>query len=149
MSTGRIILHEAIASRFLEAIKAGLAAMASSSAGPPTLVSSKSRSRIRDLATAAIGDGALDLLVNTLAKTDITNAAPGGAACAPMLIGNVTTDMDLWNEEIFGPVVPYVIVKSDDEAVEMANHTQYGLSAAVFTQDLRKAFAIARRLDVG
>jgi acyl-CoA reductase-like NAD-dependent aldehyde dehydrogenase len=66
-----------------------------------------------------------------------------------MITGDVKEDMELWQQEIFGPVAAYIIVKSDEEAVEIANKTEYGLSAAVFTRDLRKAFAIAKQLESG
>ena len=50
-----------------------------------------------------------------------------------MIIGDVKMAMELWQQEIFGPVAAYSIAKTDEEAMEIANKTEYGLSAAVFT----------------
>ncbi|PQE20289.1 aldehyde dehydrogenase family protein [Rutstroemia sp. NJR-2017a BBW] len=67
-----------------------------------------------------------------------------------MIIGDIQENMKLWqHEEAFGPVAAYSIAQNDDEAVRMANDTEFGLSAAVFTQDLRKGFAIAKQLQSG
>lgn len=61
----------------------------------------------------------------------------------------VTPDMRVAWEEPFGPVLPILEVKDWKEAVELANQSEYGLQTSVFTQDIDKAFAIARELDVG
>ncbi|RAL65072.1 hypothetical protein DID88_001179 [Monilinia fructigena] len=91
-----------------------------------------------------------------LGKKAATECIMGGLANSgqififtPMIIGDINEDMPLWRDENFGPVVAYRIAKSDEEAIEMANDTEYGLSAAVFTQDLRKGFAIAKQLESG
>ena len=67
----------------------------------------------------------------------------------PTLYDNVTTDMDLAWEEPFGPVLPIIRVKSREEAIDIANQSEYGLQSSVFTQDINEAFYIAKRLEVG
>ncbi len=67
----------------------------------------------------------------------------------PTLIKNVTTDMRVAWEEPFGPVLPIIKVKSYEEAVQIANDSEYGLQSSVFTQDINKAFIIADKLEVG
>lgn len=57
--------------------------------------------------------------------------------------------MPIWQEEAFAPLAACIIVNSDEEAVDMANRGGYGLSAAVFTEDLRKGLKIAKRLESG
>jgi acyl-CoA reductase-like NAD-dependent aldehyde dehydrogenase len=57
--------------------------------------------------------------------------------------------MRLYNEESFGPVKPVIRVKGADEAVRVANDTEYGLSAAVFGTDIMRAMDVARRLHTG
>ena len=67
----------------------------------------------------------------------------------PTLIGGLSTDMDLWKQEAFGPLVGYRLISDEEEAVKLANSPGYGLLAAVFTRDLRKAFALAKNIESG
>ncbi|HEX9025913.1 MAG TPA: NADP-dependent glyceraldehyde-3-phosphate dehydrogenase [Clostridium sp.] len=67
----------------------------------------------------------------------------------PTLFDRVTTDMRLAWEEPFGPVLPIIRVKDKDEAIEIANKSQYGLQSAVFTENINDAFYIADKLEVG
>lgn len=57
--------------------------------------------------------------------------------------------MDMWNDESFAPLAACLTVGIDDEAVALANQGGYGLSAAIFTEDLRKGFALAKRIESG
>ena len=72
-----------------------------------------------------------------------------GAFVMPAVITDVTPAMDLFTEEVFGPVLVVHRAVSDDEAVELANRSPYGLGAAVFTSDDQRAADVAARLDVG
>lgn len=67
----------------------------------------------------------------------------------PTLFDNVTTDMRIAWEEPFGPVLPIIRVRDKDEAIEIANRSEYGLQSAVFTKNIDDAFYIADRLEVG
>ena len=67
----------------------------------------------------------------------------------PTVLADVTTDMPVFKEEIFGPVAPVLTFKTDDEAVELANNTNYGLSAAVQSANQSRALGIANRLHSG
>ncbi len=67
----------------------------------------------------------------------------------PTLFDYVTTDMRIAWEEPFGPVLPIIRVKDKDEAIEIANASEYGLQSAVFTQNINDAFYVADRLEVG
>jgi acyl-CoA reductase-like NAD-dependent aldehyde dehydrogenase len=144
MSTDRIIIHAEIAKKFLAALKNALAGMGTAPS-PTFVVSAASKARLEALVSDAIAKGGSNL-------THDADAAPinsVGAHFAPTVIGDVTGKMEMWRDESFGPLVGYVIAKSEDEAIEIANSTEYGLSASVFTQDLRKGFAVARRLESG
>ena len=81
--------------------------------------------------------------------TLITGGTRTGNTIYPTLFDNVTTDMRLAWEEPFGPVLPLIRVSSIDEAIEIANKSEYGLQSSVFTQDIDKAFYIAKKLEVG
>lgn len=67
----------------------------------------------------------------------------------PTLFDHVTTDMRVAWEEPFGPVLPIIRVKDVDEAIALANDSEYGLQSSVFTESLTSAFYVANRLDVG
>ncbi|MPN49977.1 NADP-dependent glyceraldehyde-3-phosphate dehydrogenase [bioreactor metagenome] len=67
----------------------------------------------------------------------------------PTLFDNVTTEMRLAWEEPFGPVLPIIRVKDIEEAIEIANKSQYGLQSSVFTQNINHAFYVANKLEVG
>ena len=65
-----------------------------------------------------------------------------------MLTG-VTHEMRIMREEIFGPVLPVVVVANEEEAIELANDSEFGLGASVWTRDRRKGERIARRIESG
>ena len=67
----------------------------------------------------------------------------------PTVIGNVPDDADLLREEIFGPVAPVRGFDDVDEAIAQANDTEYGLVAYVYTNDLKRSFRVAEKLEVG
>ena len=67
----------------------------------------------------------------------------------PTLIDNVSLDMDLAWEEPFGPVLPIIRVKDKEEAIQIANDSEYGLQSSVFTENINEAFYIAEKLEVG
>jgi acyl-CoA reductase-like NAD-dependent aldehyde dehydrogenase len=78
--------------------------------------------------------------------------APDGLAgsfYAPAVLTGVTHDMRIMREEIFGPVLPVVVVDSEDEALALANDSEYGLGASVWTSDRRRGERIARELQAG
>jgi acyl-CoA reductase-like NAD-dependent aldehyde dehydrogenase len=72
-----------------------------------------------------------------------------GNLISPTVLADVTPDMRIYSEESFGPVVAIVPVDGDDEAVRVANDTDYGLAAAVFGEDVDHALEIARRIESG
>lgn len=72
-----------------------------------------------------------------------------GRIIYPTLFDNVTLDMRIAWEEPFGPVLPVIRVKNVDEAIEIANRSEYGLQSSVFTKDINKAFYVSDKLEVG
>ncbi|MEA2160519.1 MAG: hypothetical protein QOD66_2899 [Solirubrobacteraceae bacterium] len=72
-----------------------------------------------------------------------------GAFYAPTVLTGVTHDMRIMREEIFGPVLPIVVVDSEDEAVALANDSDFGLGASVWTSDRSKGERIAREIESG
>jgi alpha-ketoglutaric semialdehyde dehydrogenase len=73
----------------------------------------------------------------------------GGYFYAPTLFDHVTSNMRIAQEEIFGPTVSVIQVDNYDEAIEVANGTPYGLSLAIYTKDINRAFTAIRDLQAG
>lgn len=71
------------------------------------------------------------------------------AALKPSVILGVTKEMEIYNEEAFGPSVSLFIARDDAHAIELANDTPYGLNAAIHTLNLHRALEIAKELEVG
>lgn len=88
--------------------------------------------------------GASLLAGGTRVKTE-----SGGFYIAPTVFDNVTNDMTIAAEEIFGPVLSIITFDTMEEAIKIANDTPYGLAAAVWTQDISKAHMVAKRLRAG
>ena len=68
---------------------------------------------------------------------------------APTVLTGVTHEMRIMREEIFGPVLPIMVVESEDEAVQLANDSEFGLGASVWTSDRSKGERVARELESG
>lgn len=144
MSTERIIVDESVADEFV----AKLAAKASSlPAGDPqrsdvvlgSLVSRKSVDHVDSLVKDAVDKGA-KLRTGGTSEGTIMNAG---------VLDCVTSDMRIYTEESFGPVVSVVRVRGDEEAIRIANDSEYGLSAAVFSRNIPRALSVAKRIDSG
>ena len=84
-----------------------------------------------------------------LSGGDQTRRDTGGFYINPTVFDEVTNDMTIAAEEIFGPVLSIITFDSVEEAIKIANDTPYGLAAAVWTQDISKAHMVARRLRAG
>ena len=93
----------------------------------------------------------LELIEDARAKGADVLAGGGadGNLISPTVLAGVDADMRIYSEESFGPVVAIVPVDGDDEAVRVANDTEFGLAAAVFGEDVDHALEIARRIESG
>ena len=76
-------------------------------------------------------------------------AAMGGLFYEPTVLTDATDRMDLFREEIFGPVAPLFRFETEEEAVRLANNTQYGLAAYLFTRDVNRVFRVSEALEYG
>lgn len=72
-----------------------------------------------------------------------------GSFYEPTLITGVTKDMKIWQEEVFGPVLPVVTFETEEEAIELANDTSYGLGSYVFTKDKARMGRVASQIQAG
>ncbi|MDA8275161.1 MAG: aldehyde dehydrogenase family protein [Actinomycetota bacterium] len=116
---------------------------ASTRLGP--LVSAAQRDRVRNYIDKGIGEGAALLTGGIEAPEGLS----GGFFVRPTVFSNVTKDMTIAREEIFGPVLCIMPYDSEEEAVEIANDTDYGLAGGVWSADRDRAVAMARRLRTG
>ena len=103
---------------------------------------------VKDLVDDAIANGATLHTGGPIPEADLP-AGLKGKFYAPTVLTGVNHGMRIMKEEIFGPVLPIMTVDSDDEAVQLANDSEFGLGASVWTADSDKAISIAKRLEAG
>jgi len=109
------------------------------------LVSAAQRDRVRGYIEKGVGEGAALLTGGAEPPTGLDH----GYFVEPTVFSSVTPDMVIAREEIFGPVLSIMPYDSEDEAVEMANATEYGLAGGVWSSDPERARAVAGRLRAG
>jgi acyl-CoA reductase-like NAD-dependent aldehyde dehydrogenase len=97
-----------------------------------------------DLVEDAVAAGATKLCGG---PTEV--AGLSGRFVAPTVLTGVTHEMRIMREEVFGPVLPIVVVDSEQEAIDLANDSEFGLGASVWTRDRQKGERIARRIESG
>ena len=146
-SANRFHVHESVAEEFgaklaerMGAMRLGHGAAEGTDVGP--LIDAAQRDKVGELVEDAVGKGA---------RCVVGGRARDGAGYffEPTVLLDVPADARVLGEEIFGPVAPIATFRTDDEAIEAANHTEYGLVAYVFTRDLDRAFRVCERLDTG
>jgi benzaldehyde dehydrogenase (NAD) len=144
MSTERVIIEEPVADEFAAKLSRRVAALPSGDprAGEVVLgsvVGLATVERVQGLVNAAVAQGAKLL----------TGGGAKGTVMQGIVVDHVTPSMALFRDETFGPQVSITRVRSVDEAVQLANDTEYGLAASVFSRDIAKALDVARRIDSG
>jgi len=134
---------QAFAERFVARMQAetlGSGLDSSVTVGP--LIDSRSRRKVHELVTDAIVQGAKVLAGGT--------PAPGpGYFYPPTVLVEVPSSARLMTEEIFGPVAPIATFENEDQAVALANGTEYGLAAYAYTSDLNRGIRLGERLETG
>lgn len=143
MSTERILVHSSISEEFEEALREATANIYSPTAPAPILISSAGVVKNRILITKALSQGA-SLLIG-----DINVTEESDTRMRPFILENVTSKMDIYHEESFGPTVSLLTFDTEEEAIDIANDTEYGLSASVFTADLATGFRVAKQIESG
>ena len=144
MSTERIIVVEAVADEFARRFAAKAASMATGDPREGTtplgaVVDQKTVNHVNALIADAAAKGA-----------SVIAGGPADSVLMPAtVVDGVTAEMNLYRDESFGPVVAMIRARDAAHAVELANDTQYGLSAAVFTRDIAKGLTIARQIQSG
>lgn len=143
MSTERLIVDEKVADEFVSKLAARASKLP---AGDPrghvvlgSLISSQAADKMEELVTDALAKGA----------KLVAGGKRSGTVVEATLLDHVTPAMRVYAEESFGPVKPVIRVNGEDDAVRVANDTEYGLSSAVFSRDIKRAMAVATRIQAG
>jgi acyl-CoA reductase-like NAD-dependent aldehyde dehydrogenase len=140
----RVLVHEQVHDEFVARLAAKVAEL---KVGDPldesTDMGPLSDVRILDKVVRHVEDA------KAKGATVVTGGNHHGLLYEPTILTGVTTDMEIAQEETFGPVAPVIKIKSADEALEIANSLQYGLSMAVFTTSLPTAWKMAEGLEAG
>jgi len=150
-ATSRAIVVESILDEFIEhvvrrvqSLKVGPGRDATTYLGP--LVSEQQRRTVMEYIQSGADEGAELLCGGTIPHGEIYEH---GFYVEPTVFANVTPDMKIAREEIFGPVLVIMSARDLDEAIELANNVPYGLSASLFTRDLNAAMKYIPRIEAG
>jgi acyl-CoA reductase-like NAD-dependent aldehyde dehydrogenase len=145
MSVEKILVQETIFQPFVERFVERASRL---KVGDPTkdpshvigpLINDKQAAKVKEQIQDAVAKGA----------TVALGGGVKGRYVEPTILLNVTPDMLVYRDETFGPVVPVIPFTTDDQAIAIANDTEYGLSSGVITRDESRALAIANRLETG
>jgi vanillin dehydrogenase len=144
MSTERVVAERSVAEALIEKLAERARALPVGDPREPTtaigpLVNTAAVEHVSALISDAVEKGA-----RTVCGGEMT-----GPCLPPTVLTGVTRDMRLYSEESFGPVVGVIEVDGPDQAIEVANDTEYGLSAAVFSEDVPAALELAQRIESG
>lgn len=142
-SPKRTIVHKSVKDAFLKCLIAFVSGLKRGHATDPSadltrLVTEEAAKRVEEQIQHTVSQGA----------KIVYGGKRDGCVMDVTILDNVTKDMDVAKDlEIFGPVVPIITFETDEEAVEIANQSKYGLSAAVITRDLKKAFYFTENIE--
>jgi benzaldehyde dehydrogenase (NAD) len=145
MAASRHLVHAAVAGEYVERLveRARRLRLGDPAADPGVdlgpIIDARQLARVRRIVDESVAAGARIL----------AGGADRGPFFEPTVLTEVTPSMPAFAEEIFGPVAPVTVFRDDDEAVELARMTEYGLAAAVHTRSAERGLALAARLGVG
>ena len=146
-AANRFLVHESVADEFAKRLtekmsKLKVARGLEDGANIGPLIEEKARQGVHALVEDAKQKGAKVLLGGEIPSGE-------GYFYPPTVLVNVRETCDVLSNEIFGPVAPICTFKTEEEAIKMANNTEYGLVAYAFTKDLNRGLRLAERLEVG
>ncbi|KAL1861887.1 mitochondrial aldehyde dehydrogenase [Paecilomyces lecythidis] len=153
-ATSRILVHEQIFDKFVDQLKAAIKTTSKIGSqweeatfqGPQ--VTRAQYERVLSYIESGISEGAT-IAAGGSPVSSLSDAHKDGYFINPTIFTNVKDSMRIYREEIFGPVVVVVAFASEEEAIQRANDTTYGLGAAVFTRDLERAHRVAAEIEAG
>jgi len=144
MSTERILVHKKVRAAFEEKFAASVEKFFSSQRDAPLLIQARGVDKARNLVKDAVAKGA------TLSGgVDVNTEEATKTRMRPIIVKGITEAMDIYKTESFGPTVGIYEIETEEEALRIANDTEYGLSSAVFTEDLRRGLRFAKAIETG
>lgn len=143
MSKERILVNRAVIDRFAQALKGAVEMVYAPSADAPVLAAKAAVEKNKKLMADAVSKGA-KVLYGDLETHDL-----GAYRMRPVVISDVKKETDIYYIESFGPTVSLIAVTDDEEAIEVANDTEYGLSGAIFTESLGRGLRLAKEIESG
>ena len=138
MSTERVLVHKDVFKEFSQCLIAATQRMFSDA---ETLINKAAVEKNKWLVQEAVDKGASVLYGNSVSCSE--------SNMAPVIVGDVKAGMGVYHTESFGPTVSLISIESEGQALRIANDTEYGLTSAVFTEDLRTGFRLAKGIDAG
>ncbi len=143
-AAGRHIVHESLASDYVDALRdkaqklrLGDPYREDVQLGP--IVNEKQVKRVDDIVRRSIDGGA----------RLVTGGSHEGLFYQPTVLADVTQDLPAWTDEIFGPVAPVTTFRTDDEALALANNSEYGLVGTVYSRSISRGLSVAHRIKAG
>jgi benzaldehyde dehydrogenase (NAD) len=143
-AAGRHIVHESVASDYVDALRdkaqhlrMGDPYREDVQLGP--IVNAKQVERVDDIVRRSVEGGARLVI----------GGSHEGLFYQPTVLADVTQDLPAWTDEIFGPVAPVTTFRTDDEALALANASEYGLVGAVYSRSMSRGLALAQRIKAG
>ncbi|KAG0148469.1 hypothetical protein CROQUDRAFT_41285 [Cronartium quercuum f. sp. fusiforme G11] len=150
-SVERVYVHSSIYEPFVEAIQSVLASYKLGDPFDPAtqlgpVISKQSKQTIEAHISEAIAAGASD---QTPDNPTFAKPPSAGNFVKPTLLTGVTHDMRVMREETFGPVIPVMSVSDDTEAIKLMNDNEFGLTASIWTKDVKHAESLVEQLEAG
>jgi acyl-CoA reductase-like NAD-dependent aldehyde dehydrogenase len=144
MSAERVIVLDSVADAFIDKFRAKAAKL---TAGDPH----KGEHILGSVVSRQAMQHVENLLADARAKGGriVCGGVASGAFMDATIVDHVTPEMSIYSEESFGPSVSVIRVKDEDEAVRIANDTDYGLSSAIYSRDIKRAIQLAKRIESG
>ena len=143
-AAGRHIVHESVAGEYVDALRdkaknlrMGDPYREDVQLGP--IVNEKQIRRVDDIVQRSVAGGA----------RLVTGGSHEGLFYQPTVLADVTQDLPAWTDEIFGPVAPVTTFRTDEEALALANSSEYGLVGAVYSRSMSRGLSIAQRIKAG
>ncbi|MCP9002050.1 aldehyde dehydrogenase family protein [Pseudarthrobacter sp. RMG13] len=148
-ATSRLIVQRGVEAEVVEKVNTAVRALRVAAGNIPgadlgPVVSREAQRDVQEHVAKAIAEGAQVLAVADAAR----ELESGGSFVQPTFL-RIARDSSIWREEVFGPVLSMIVVDTPEEAIEAVNDSSYGLSSAVFTKDLARAFQFVEGVDTG
>ena len=143
MSTDRILVHRAVLPKFKEELFKAIGHIFPKSGPSPILVTPAGVKKTKGIVNSTVESG------GKVVYGDLNAEEESHTRMRPIVIEGIKKGMELYSDEAFGPAVGLLEVENEQQAIDIMNDTGYGLSASVFTEDLKAGFRVAKAIESG